>query len=183
MDGSDLIINEVFARGGSTNQAYQHKYIELYNPTDAAIDLTGYGLSYSSASNEGLGNVCNLTSSLEAGGFYVVTVGSNDTNGEAVVGDQNCTNINPSGTNGAMNLVTGVDTVVDLVGWGTAKRYEGSAAAAYPGGNTTAGSITRTGAVDTDDNAADFTFTETPTPGWDDSIDGSTDPTDPTDPT
>jgi len=109
VDGSDLIINEVFARGGSTNQAYQHKYIELYNPTDAAIDLTGYGLSYSSASNEGLGNVCNLTSSLEAGGFYVVTVGSNDTNGEAVVGDQNCTNINPSGTNGAMNLVTGVD--------------------------------------------------------------------------
>ena len=36
--GSDLIINEVYARGGSANQPYTNKYVELYNPT-ASVGL------------------------------------------------------------------------------------------------------------------------------------------------
>ena len=162
---STLVINEVYARGGSANQPYTTKFVEILNVSAAPIALTGYGLSYSSATNTGLGNTCALGGvTLPAGGYHVVAVGSNGSTGAALEADQTCTNINPSGTNGSFTLLQG-ESVVDLVGWGTAKRFEG-AAATYTGGNTTPGSIARLpNGADTDANDTDFTFVETPTPG------------------
>src|SRR5690625_8028058 len=52
-DDSDVVINEVYARGGSANQPYTTKFIELYNPTDASIDLAGRSVQYRSASGTG----------------------------------------------------------------------------------------------------------------------------------
>ena len=43
-DGSDVVINEVYARGGSANQPFTNKFVELYNPTNAAISLDGRSL-------------------------------------------------------------------------------------------------------------------------------------------
>lgn len=74
---------------------------------------------------------------------------------------QSCGNINPSGTNGSYSLLEG-GTVIDLVGWGSAVRFE-TQAAAYPGSNSTPGSISRTDGIDTDNNSVDFTFGD-PTP-------------------
>lgn len=161
---TDLVINEVYARGGSANQPYRTKFVELYNASDAAIDLGGYGLAYSSAGNAGLGQTCALTGTIAAKGFRTIGVGSNGSTGADVATQQTCTNINPSGTAGAYTLVQG-STTVDLVGWGSALRVE-TAAASYPGGNSNPGSIARTAdGVDTDVNATDFAFVAQPTPG------------------
>ena len=41
-DGSAAVISEVYGGGGNKGAAFTHDFIELYNPTDAPIDLTGY---------------------------------------------------------------------------------------------------------------------------------------------
>ncbi|MCL1841495.1 MAG: lamin tail domain-containing protein, partial [Propionibacteriaceae bacterium] len=41
-----VIINEVYGGGGNSGAAFNQDFIELYNPTDAAIDLSGWSLQY-----------------------------------------------------------------------------------------------------------------------------------------
>ena len=53
VDGSGVVINEVYARGGSANQPYVNKFVELYNPTDADVSLSGWSLQYRSATGTG----------------------------------------------------------------------------------------------------------------------------------
>ncbi|MGO1834908.1 MAG: ExeM/NucH family extracellular endonuclease, partial [Actinomycetaceae bacterium] len=194
-DDSQVVINEVFARGGSANQAYQQKFVELYNPTDEAIDLAGMSLQYRSATGTGDSSIAvSLTGTIEPDGYYLVTGGSNGQNGADLSGesDIHAGGLNPSGTNGVIALVDSTSAVtlptgsvatgdldgavVDVVGFGTSNTFE-TAAAAYPGGNSTAGSIERTEGADTDDNSADLTFTSTPTPqGTGGAVDPGPDP-------
>ena len=161
--GDQPVINEVYARGGSANQPYATKFVELYNPSAAAINLTGYDLNYAPASSAGPGmKNCTLAGTIPAKGYFLIAVGSNGEVGATISPDHSCGGINPSGTRGSYALLRG-SSAVDVVGWGSAKRFE-TAPAAYPGTNTSPGSISRTGGADTDDNSADFTFTTEPTP-------------------
>ena len=41
-----LIINEIYVSGGNNGSLYSRDYIELYNPTDADINLSGYSIQY-----------------------------------------------------------------------------------------------------------------------------------------
>jgi len=162
-DGSDVVINEFYGRGGSANQPYNKKFVELYNPAKNEIDLTGMSLAYQSATNNGTPTAgCQLTGKIQPSGYYLIELPGNGEVGESLAGvDQQC-GLTPSGTKGALTLLRGADQV-DLVGYGTAVRNEG-AAAKYDGGNSDPGSIQRKQAVDTDNNAADFEFTATPSP-------------------
>ena len=170
--GDGLIINEFYARGGSANQAYTHKFVELYNPTGSAIELDGTSLQYRSAT--GTGNATGrapLEGEVGAGGYYLIQLNSNGGNGEALPTPDAETNLAPSGTTGTIFLASttaatspdDLDVVIDKLGYGGSNSPEGTAAP-YPGSNSTPGSLNRTGFVDTDDNAADFTFSETVTP-------------------
>lgn len=176
-----LVINEFYGRGGSANQPYTNKFVELYNPTSAAIDLSGLSVQYRSATGTAVANgVAALSGSLAGGDFYVLQMNSNGTVGSplpASVVDQTST-LAPSGTTGtvfvarstaAINPATQADLVIDKLGYGTSNSPE-AVAAAYTGANADPGSLTRTGASDTDNNSVDFTFTATPTPGTDASI-------------
>ncbi|MDD9205634.1 lamin tail domain-containing protein, partial [Georgenia sp. 10Sc9-8] len=178
-DGSDVVINEVYARGGSANQPYTTKFVELYNPTDEAISLTGLSVQYRSSSGTGATtSTVELSGSIEPGGYYLVGGGSNGDTGEALPEpDAASASLNLSGSSGTVALVDSTDAVelptgdvagaevlVDLVGYGTSNTYEGSAPAETTGGNPDPQSLVRTDGVDTDDNAADFSTTETPTP-------------------
>lgn len=161
--GQELVINEVYTRGGSPNQPYATKYVELHNPTTSPRDLGDYGLSYSPAGQSGIGQAtCVLAGTIPANGYFLIGVGSNGGAGAALTTDQTCTGINPSGTSGSYTLLRNSDSV-DVVGWGRAQRFE-KAPAPYPGRNSTPGSITRTNGADTDNNAADFVFVTVPTP-------------------
>ncbi|MBM9433901.1 ExeM/NucH family extracellular endonuclease, partial [Flaviflexus equikiangi] len=176
-DGSDVVINEVFARGGSANQAYTNKFIELYNPTDEAISLDGLSLQYIPADKANASATINLSGSVPAEGYFLIQGGSNGSNGAALPTPDLVTTLNTGGGGGVVALVNGTtsltglpagdlsadDRFIDLVGWGTAERYE-TAVAAVVGGNSDSGSITRTAGADTDNNLADFTWATTPTP-------------------
>ncbi|WP_199849725.1 ExeM/NucH family extracellular endonuclease [Blastococcus sp. Marseille-P5729] len=169
-----VIINELYARGGSANQPYTNKFVELHNPTGTAIDLNGMSIQYRSATGTGnASGVVALTGTIEPGGYYVIQLGSNGTTGAPLPEPDQTSGVNPSGTTGtvflastttAINPATQPELVVDKLGYGGSNSPEGTAAT-YTGSNSTPGSLGRTTAVDTDDNATDFTFLETPTPG------------------
>ncbi|MET0523240.1 MAG: lamin tail domain-containing protein, partial [Nocardioides sp.] len=47
--GTGLVISEVYGGGGNSGAVYTNDFIELYNPTAAAIDVTGWSVQYRSA--------------------------------------------------------------------------------------------------------------------------------------
>src|SRR5690606_14497283 len=98
-DGSDVVINELYARGGSSNQPHTHKFVHLHNPPDAPISLAGLGLQYQSASGTGA-RVVALTGSIPAEGYSLFGAGTNGTVGEALPApDVSDTGLNFQGSN------------------------------------------------------------------------------------
>lgn len=181
--GEGLVINEFYGRGGSANQPFTHKFVEIYNPTDAAIDLEGTSVQYRSAGGTGNANgVGVLAGTVEAGGYFLVQLNSNGSTGAALPTPDQTTTVSPSGTNGTIFLADATsaispdqgDLVIDKVGYGSSNSPE-TTAVSYTGSNSTPGSLTRTDGVDTDDNAADFTFVSAPTP-QNSTGEGGTDP-------
>ena len=56
--GDHVVICQVY--GGSDNGVASHSFIELYNPTTEAIDLTGWSIQYRSSSNGPHGDSWNM---------------------------------------------------------------------------------------------------------------------------
>ncbi|WP_243696948.1 ExeM/NucH family extracellular endonuclease [Labedella endophytica] len=169
VDGSDVVISEAFLNGGSNGAAYTHKFVELYNPTDAAISLDGMSIQYRSAAGDANpSGVYALSGSVAAGGYYLVQGTSNGSAGAALpAADATLPgNMSFAGAGGTIFLadqatvltapptgsIVGNDAIVDLVGYGTSKTFETAAA---PAASVTT-SIARTAGADTDSNAADF---------------------------
>lgn len=175
---SPVVINEAYLSGGSAGAAFKNKFVELYNSSDAPVSLNGWSLQYRSAGGTGVpSGVAPLSGSIPAKGHYLVQGGSNGANGaDLPIPDLVAGALNPGGTGGtivlakqpaAVELSIGSQVepagVADLLGYGTSNTYETKAAAA-PTGNTDVKSLNRTAAVDTNDNAADFTLGATITP-------------------
>ncbi|WP_084606151.1 ExeM/NucH family extracellular endonuclease [Agreia bicolorata] len=170
-----VIISEAYVNGGSAGATYLNKFVELYNPTDTAVDLSSMSLQYRSAGGSANpSGVLSLTGSIAAGGYYLIQGGSNAGNGAALpTPDAIMSDSFAAGAGGTLFLSnqTGLlaapptgslvndPAIVDLLGYGTSNTFEGSAA---PRPSITT-SMTRTTPVDTDVNSADFALAA-PTP-------------------
>jgi len=66
-----VVISEVYGGGGNTGATYTNDFIELYNPTSAAVSLSGWSVQYASATG-GFTQTTNLSGSIPAYGFYLV---------------------------------------------------------------------------------------------------------------
>lgn len=176
--GTGVVINEAYLSGGSAGAAFKNKFVELYNPTDAAVSLDGWSLQYRPAG--GTANptgVVPLSGSIAAKGYFLVQANSNGANGAELPAADLVSTLTPSGTSGTLVLASQATAVadlgtgdvrdranvVDLLGYGSSNTFEGRAAAA-PSGNTDVKSLNRTGAADTDDNRADFSLGTAITP-------------------
>ena len=51
-DASEVVINEVYGGGGNSGSVYSHDFVELYNPTDRDIDLSGWAIDQRTAAAE-----------------------------------------------------------------------------------------------------------------------------------
>ncbi len=160
---SDLRISQVYGGNSNASSPYKYDYIELYNAGSSAVSLTGYSVQYASATGS-TWQVTSLSGSVAAGGYFLIQEASGTGIADLPTPDATGT-INLSGTNGKVALVSSTTalsgtnpsggSLVDLVGFGTANGYEGTAAAPAPSTTT---SIFRklNGCTDTDNNSADF---------------------------
>ncbi|WP_229695954.1 5'-nucleotidase C-terminal domain-containing protein [Paenibacillus albidus] len=161
-DNSKVVISQVYGGGGNSGAEYKNDFIELYNPTNQPVDLTGWKVRYASATGSfGDSNNTSLTGTIQPGGYLLIQQvagagGTKDLPQPDLTGS-----IAMSGTNGKVDLVNNAGQVIDLVGYGTATGGEGSPASALSG-STAAIRLALSGApagsrgLDTDNNAADF---------------------------
>ncbi|HEX8093201.1 ExeM/NucH family extracellular endonuclease, partial [Jatrophihabitans sp.] len=164
--GAPVVINEVYGGGGNTGATYKQDFIELYNKSTSAVNLTGWSVQYASATGTSWATTA-LTGTLPAGTHYVVRE-SQGSGGTTDVPSDVTGTIAMSGTAGKVALVNstsaltcagdcdGNAAVVDFVGFGTtANDFAGTGPTPAPS-NTN--SVSRNASHDnTANNAADFT--------------------------
>lgn len=174
--GDSLVIDEVYAQGGSKGAPFHNKFVELFNPTDADVNVSSWSLQYRPAASTAAATAGALEGSIPAHGHYPVQLASNAENGVALPTPDATLGLNISGTDGLLVLsnqataltlpagtTVGNPAVVDAVGYGKATTFERAAAFALLG--STPRSLSRSAdAKDTDDNSADYTVQEAVTP-------------------
>lgn len=168
---SGVVISQVY---GANGNVYASDYVELHNTGSAPVSVAGWSIQYGSATGTGnfSGNgVVPLSGSIPAGGFYLVKL-STSANGTALPTADASGSINLSGASGKVvlaNVATGLACngssvactpaqlaqIEDLVGYGSANFFEGSAAAPAAS-NTLALFRAASGCTDTNNNGADF---------------------------
>ncbi|NKX92103.1 ExeM/NucH family extracellular endonuclease [Sanguibacter hominis ATCC BAA-789] len=173
-----VIINEVYGGGGNSGATYTHDYIELLNVSGAPVDLNGWSVQYAAAAGTSWGGVIPLSGSIAPGAFYLVAGASGASGSALPVSPQASGNVNLSGTNGNVALVSRATSltcataacatdpaVVDLVGFGSGAAFAGTAAPAPSNTSSVARKVVDGTPVNTADNGADFAATGTQTPG------------------
>lgn len=157
-----LMIYEVYGGGGNSGALYKNDYVVLYNGTSVDIDLSNYTLQYASADGQFTNTNQNvLSGTILAGKYFVAKLGGGSTGSELPRVDFTGT-LNLSGSNGKIALVLGTSqvstndlyNVVDLVGFGSANKYEGNAAVGVLSNSTSA---KRSSFIDSNNNGLDFT--------------------------
>ena len=160
---ASLGVNELMT--GSTGAA-SNEFVEVVNTGTAAADIGGYKLAYRSAA--GTSDVTLATvptgTTLAAGGFYLF--GGSGYAGTRTPDQSFSAAIAATGGGVALRDATGA--IVDSVGYGDAVNafVEAHAASAPPTTATPGSSVIRLpDGHDTNDNAADFSVSASPTPG------------------
>ena len=170
-----VVISQIYAGGGNSGSTYNADFVELFNPTGAAVNLTGWSLQYATETNtSGYGSIVALSGTIAPGRYFLVQLATG-TNGAVLPAT-------PDLSNGSMNMgtvggkvilasnttpITGTGcppgpSVVDLVGWGSGTNcFEGSPTAAQ---SNTSGRRRTNSCNDTNNNAADFAAATPPTP-------------------
>lgn len=174
-----LVISEVYGGGNNSGATFQNDYIQILNRSQTSQSLNGLSLQYASATGAGNLGIANqifiLPSAvtLAPGQYYLVKTAGGTTNGATFTADVTQTTgvINLSGSAGKIALVnstvslgcntsancsaSALGSIIDLVGYGNANFFEGSAAAPTLT-NSSAARRKNAGCTDTDDNASDF---------------------------
>jgi DNA/RNA endonuclease G (NUC1) len=171
---STVVISQLYGGGGNAGATYQNDYVELYNRSTSAVDLSGWSLQYASATGSGWdANRQPLGGTIGPGQYYLISLASGGAEGAALPPSNISGQINMSGTNGKVALADSFDGlvgncptsdphVIDFVGYGSADCREGTATAPSPS-NTTALFRAGNGSVDTNNNGSDFA-TNAPAP-------------------
>ncbi len=162
---NNIVVSQVYGAGGNNGASYNRDFIELFNRSGEAVNLSGLYVHYHSASGTGNSSVVALPArTLEPGQYFLITLATGS-NGAAIAdGDLSSTAINMAAAAGRVSLSTQSTPIpagsahasmVEIVGFGSANVFETAPA---PAPSTTT-SISRKGAgcIDTDNNAQDFT--------------------------
>jgi uncharacterized protein len=167
----DIVISEVYGGGGNAGATLRNDFIELYNRGGVPIDVSGWTVQYASSAGT-TWQVTPLTGTIGPGAHYLVQEAQGSGGTTNLPTPDATGTIAMSGTSGKVALVrtsaalsSGCPSsanIADLIGYGPAATcFEGSPTANLT--NTTAAIRNSDGAVDTDNNAADFTI-GTPNP-------------------
>lgn len=175
-----LVISQVYGGGGGSTGTYKRDYVEIFNRGATPVPVAGNSIQYASTTgpSSGMWAVFEIpagTGALQPGQYLLIETGSAGSAGAdaPVTPDVTGGTLNMGATGGKVALVTGTTaltcgastrcsdaSIIDMVGYGTASDYEGSAPAPAP---TSVSSVVRKGAgcTETDDNLADFEVSAT----------------------
>lgn len=157
-----IIISEIYGGGGNSGAIYKNDFIELYNPTEVPVSLSGWSIHYASATGS-FSKKTDLIGNIPAKSYYLVQEAAGTTgHGSDLPTADVIGTINLSASAGKIKLVDNAGKIIDFVGYGKeANEYEGTGPTANPSNTTSVGRINN---QDTDDNAVDFVIQETPDP-------------------
>lgn len=136
------------------------EFVELYNPTEVNVDITGWTLMKKANSPDSTPTnlvAGGLVGTIPAKGYFLIAKAESYTG--VVLADQ--TYVSTIGNNNTIYLYDNSDPalLIDKVGFGDANDYETS-----PAQGLVAGSIRRVNNQDSDDNSVDFEALEVSNP-------------------
>jgi predicted extracellular nuclease len=170
---SDVVISQVYGGGGGSGAPFKQDFIELFNRGSTPISLSGWTVQYASATGN-TWQVTSLSGTLAPGRYLLIELargnrGSVDLPAPDVKGS-----LSLASKSGKVALVDNTTAltcgtpclphphILDLVGYGRTRSFEGTGAASLLS-TTTAALRKDDGCTDTDNNGADFA-TGVPTP-------------------
>jgi hypothetical protein len=162
-----LVISQLYGGGGNAGASYTNDFVELFNPTNTPINLSGYSLQCTSPVGNNWGaNKLDLVGTIPAHGYFLVQLAGGTSGSPLITADQTGIISNISTTSGKIALVhslTGLtgncpvsNSYVDLVGFGAIADCSEGGANAPNITNTIALFRANGGCTDTDNNASDF---------------------------
>jgi len=165
-------ISQVYGGGGSASAAYVNDYVELFNASGAAINISGWTLEYGSATGNWGSSALNIFTfpqgaSIGACSYVLVALSGGGGGAPLPVTPDYTGTLTLSGTTGKValfstatgnaNVACGAEAgpIVDKVSYGTGNCPETTNVAALSA--FTAGVRKVGGLTDTDNNSSDFT--------------------------
>ena len=106
-----LVISEVQINGANANQ----DFVEIYNPTDNAVDITGWKLRVRNSAGTESSLAVIPTATVSAHGFHLWANNQNEYSTSIGADIANGNNIAP---NNSVALLTNTDILVDSLAWG-----------------------------------------------------------------
>ncbi|PGZ94513.1 MULTISPECIES: DNA/RNA non-specific endonuclease [Bacillaceae] len=147
--GTHVVISEIYGGGGNSGSSYKNDYIELYNPTNSSVSLSGWSIQYASSTGA-FSNITNLSGSIGAHQYILIKEASGG-GGTIDLPTADVTGtINLSASSGKVALAKATtavsgsadSNVVDFVGFGSANDSE----------TTPVGTLSATTSVERKDN-------------------------------
>jgi hypothetical protein len=130
--GTKILISEILIDGGSAND----EFVELYNPNNFSVNLTGWKLVKFNKNNNQqtlIGQRTRNTFSNKIIPPYSYLLIANETGSYAQQADLVYSESYNLAKDNSLVLINNNNEVVDLVGWGSAPRYESNAFSQNPG--------------------------------------------------
>ncbi|WP_421385528.1 cell wall-binding repeat-containing protein [Bacillus salacetis] len=179
--GDNVVISEVYGGGGNSGAEYKNDFIELYNPTNAAISLDGWSVQYASKSGTSW-SPTSLAGTIPAKGYYLIQQAAGNGGTLDLPTPDATGNTSMSASSAKVALASNKDAItdkndsdiVDFVGYGDANEYEGSGAT--PSLSAEKSAQRNDVNVDTDNNSTDFSAISPVTPKNSRDTDGGTTP-------
>ncbi|MGE0884510.1 MAG: lamin tail domain-containing protein [Blastocatellales bacterium] len=168
----NVVISQIFGGGGNSGAPFTHDFIELFNRSNAAVNLAGWSVQYSTAAGSSWQKT-DLSGTLAPGQYLLIQQASGGANGQPLPAPDITGTISMASTAGKVALVNNTTlltlncplgpNVVDFVGYGnTASCFEGLGPAPAPS-STNAILRVGQGCGDTNNNIANFAV-GTPSP-------------------
>jgi hypothetical protein len=173
---ASVVISQVYAGGGNSGATFTNDFVELFNRSSSAVDVSGWTVQYASSSSTSWQTTA-LQGAIAPGHRYLVQLGSTAAIGAALPTPDATDTTNLAASGGKVALVRDTTALScgatagscasaalleDFIGYGSASDFEGASAAPALS-STTAAVRADSGCTDTNANGADFD-TATPSP-------------------
>lgn len=171
---AQVVISQVYGGGGNTGATFTHDFVELFNRGASSVDISGYSVQYASSTGTSWSvTAIPASTTIASGKYFLIKLAAGAGNGVALPTpdlDITTSPANLSGTTGKVALVNSLTALtganptgyVDLVGYGSATNFEGTAAVATLSNSTSAQRL-NAGCTDGNNNSTDFVVA-TPAP-------------------